>query len=228
MDTPGLEVTVRGQYYCNVERGKALKMYKNEIFHLPETMVIRTGYEKFYQMIEGRKVKRVRPKKEKVSTRVWLQHIIMRLCVPSRLKEKYEDYAGLRTCVIENVKRVSAMPESSVGTLDPKDIKTMSLSELQRFITTEGISVPLEDYVDIDDARQAVSDEFDNVRKQEDANLAKQTTEKLDERSNPDDLGKDPDKTTEGADGIKEDHYTDPSLKPLPVGAEKPADELLD
>jgi len=64
------------------------------------------------------------------------------------------------------------------------------------------------------------------LRKQEDANLAKQTTEKLDQRSNPDDLGGDPDATTKGDDGIKTDHYTDPSLKPLPVGG-KP-DELLD
>lgn len=224
MDTPGLEVTVRGQYYCNVERGKALKMYKNEIFHLPETMVIRTGYEKYYMMIDGRRVKRVRPKKEKVSTRVWLQHIIMRLCVPPRLLDKYQDYAGLRTCIIENVKHVTAMPESSVGELDAKDLKTMSLSQLQRFITTEGISVPLEDYVDIDDARQAVSDEFDNVRKQEDTNLAKQTTEHLDQRSDPE-TGPEPEKTTEGEDGVKTDHYTDPSLQPLPLGG-KP-DELL-
>lgn len=228
LNKPGLEVTVKGQYYCNVERGKTLKIYKNEIFFLPETMIIQTGFENYIKIIDGRRVKRARPKKEKVSTRIWIQHIIMRLCVPPRLKDKYEDYGGLRTCVIENIKRVQTMPHDDMAALDPSKIKNMSLSELQRFITMEGIPVPLNDFVDIDDARQAVSDEYDNVKKAEDVSEAKHTTETLDTRSDPEVGGPEPDKEVVGDDGIKETHYTDPALKAeIPAGGD-PASDLLD
>ena len=226
LKTPGLEVTVKGQYYCNVERGKTLKIYKNEVFFLPETMVIQTGYENYIKMIDGRRVKRARPKKEKVSTRVWIQHIVMRLCVPARLKDKYEDYAGIRTCVIENIKHIQEMPQDDMKPLDATMIKQMSLSELQRFLMMEGLTVPIDSFPDIDDARQAVSDEYDNVRKSEGASEAAHSQEKLDQRNNPEAGSMQPDKEVVGKDGVIEDHYTDPSLRPAPTGGEA-ADDLL-
>lgn len=228
LNKPGLEVTVKGQYYCNVERGKTLKIYKNEIFFLPETMVIQTGYETYIKMIDGRRVKRVRPKKEKVSTRVWIQHIIMRLCVPPRLKDKYDDYAGLRTCLIENIKRVTEMPQDDMATLDPAKIKLMSLSELQRFLMTEGLTVPIDAFPDIDDARQAVADEYDNVRKAEDASEAKHTTETLDTRNDPESGGPEPTKVVLGEDGVLEHHYMDPALEPKPAESGGVAADLLE
>ncbi len=227
LKTPGLEVTVKGQYYCNVERGKTLKIYKNEIFYLPETMVIQTGYENYIKMIDGRRVKRARPKKEKVSTRVWIQHIIMRLCVPPRLKDKYEDYAGLRTCVIENIKHVTQIPQDDMAALDATMVKSMSLSELQRFLMMEGLTVPIDDFPDIDDARQAVADEYDNVRKAEDKSEAAHTTEKLDTRSDPEAGEAQPTEQKVGEDGVKEDHYMDPSLKPEPAPGSEAANDLL-
>ena len=227
LTTPGLEVTVRGQYYCNAERGKILKIYKDEIFYLPETMVIQTGFETYIKMVDGRRVKRARPKKEKVSTRVWLAHIIRRLCLPARLKEKYEDFEAVRTCIIENVKHITELPKSDGGLLDPKKIKTMSLSELQRFMVSEGISVPIGAFPDIDDARQAVADEYDAVRAAEDKHAAKLQTEEAPLGTQGKPGAQEPDKTTTGPDEIPTDHYTDPSLKPEAVGA-PPANSLLD
>ena len=230
--TPGLEVTVRGQYYCNIERGKALKIYKNEIFHLPETMIIKTGMETYIKTVDGRKIKRARVKKEKVSTRVWLKHIVFRLCLPARLKEKYEDYSGVRTCIIENIKRIAELPESELGELLAKDIKTMSLTDLLRFTTTEGISVPLDSFADLDDARQAVADEYDKAQMAEkgietsvvgteEAPLGGANSESIE-----------PDKETVGDDGVPTEHFTDPSLKgkggeeePAPTA---PVNDLLD
>ena len=204
-----------------------MKIYKDEVFHLPETMVIQTGFETYIKMIDGRRVKRARPKKEKVSTRVWLAHIIQRLCLPARLKEKYEDFEAVRTCVIENVKHVTQLPKSDGGLLDPKTIKTMSLSELGRFMISEGLSVPIGSFPDIDDARQAVADEYDAVRAAEDKHAAKRQTEEvpLGEQGEPG--AREPDETTTGPDDVPTDHYTDPSLKPESPDAAPANSDLL-
>lgn len=229
LNTPGLEITVRGQYYCNAERGKVLKIYKNEIFHLPETMVIQVGFENYVKMVDGRRVKRARPKKEKVSTRVWLVHIIRRLCLPARLKEKYEDFEAVRTCIIENVKRVTELPKSDGAILDPKKIKSMSLSELQRFTVLEGISIPIESFPDIDDARQAVQDEYDSVRAAEEKHAARTETAPVAPLGEETDPGaREPDETTLGPDEVPTDHYTDPSLKPESPDAAPVNNDLLD
>lgn len=220
MSKPGLEITVRGNYFCpsSVGRGRALKTFKDEIFYLPETMIIQTGYERYVKLVDGRRILRTRPKKEKVSTRGYLKHIIRRLCLPARLKEKYEDFQKVREFKIEQVKRILKMPKSDELNLDPANLRKMSLSELTAFMFQEGIQVPIDSFADIDDARQAVLDEFEKVKKAE--KDIPVTTEVVPPAkpfgdSPIEDESNFEEKT--GEDGVVEEHYTDPSLRPRTV-----------
>lgn len=212
----GLEITVKGQYLVADSGGNAIKMFKNEIFYLPETMVIQTGFENYVRIVDGRRVKRARPKKEKVSTRMWVKHIIRRLCLPARLKEKYEDYKGIREFYIENLKLVTELPKTDLEGLDETAIAKMSLSQLLAFCTMEGIVVPIDSYPDIDDARQAVRDEYDALKRSEGlvgVETQKETTKApaLGQPGAADEM--EPTKEQVGEDGVKEEHFIAPGLE---------------
>lgn len=212
MARPGFEVTVKGQYYCNDGKNKVLKLFRDEVFHLPETMIIQTGYEWVVKIIDGRRVRKSQIKKERVSTRIWLKHIVKRYCLPSRLKEKYEDFNGIRTFKIENLKPVSDLPQTEFENITADKIPTMSLSQLAVFCTMEGLTVPLDSFIDLDDAREAVKDEYQSAKSK--AGTPSRVTPGT--AGNPEDMH--PDHETTGTDGVPEEHFTDPTLKiPVPT-----------
>lgn len=205
---PGLQVTVRGQYYAAVDKGKALKIFKDEIFYLPLRMVIQTGFRKIKKEIEGRTVQRAIPFKQNVPTREWVMHIIQRICLPSRLREKLDDFHSVRTCTIENIKEVAAIPRVEFGDLEGKNIMKMTLSELHRFCQLEGLQVPIDSFSSADDAREAVQTEFDSSEKlkakeQDIPQTAYAETEK------------------QGKDGMEETHLMDPGLTGDPANPEE-------
>lgn len=162
-DTPGYVVTVRGQYFASGEHKRAIKTYGPESFFLPEKQTIRVGYEYKMITVEGAKIKRSLPKMQEVNSLAYALHIIQRYLLPARLAVKYPDYIRFRTCVITNTRRSTPKDLATLSTSED-NIKEMSLEQLRVVANLKGLVIPLDSFATVQDARQAVQDELDNLR----------------------------------------------------------------
>ena len=93
-------------------------------------------------------------------------HVVQRQLLDERLRRKYRDYAGWRTCAI-----ISSKPAGEAGEAGEADnarpisqipIKEMSLDQLQRFVVEKELPVNVAKFGSVASARIAVSDAFDD------------------------------------------------------------------
>lgn len=162
-DIPGYVVTVRGQYFASGEHKRAIKTYGPESFFLPEKQTIRVGYEYRMITVDGAKIKRSLPKMQEVNSLAYALHIIQRYLLPARLAVKHPDYIRFRTCVITNTRRSTPKDLAVLGSPE-ENIKDMSLEQLRVVANLKGLVIPLDSFATVQDARQAVQDELDNMR----------------------------------------------------------------
>lgn len=95
-----------------------------------------------------------------VKNMVTALHVIQRQLLDERLRRKYQDYAGWRTCAI-----ISSRPVDEANNPRPLSevpIKEMSLDQLQRFVVEKELPVNVAKFGSIASARIAVSDAFDD------------------------------------------------------------------
>jgi hypothetical protein len=156
----GYEITVKGQYYAHQGRDKFLKTYGPLKFYIPDVVEIVTGRKMVDTVVDGRVVKRSVPVRSRMNGARVAQHYIQRNLLQDALKEAHPDSSGFRTCVIVDSKRVN-LPDD-LKELEEVPIKQMTLNQLRRFCSLNSLSVPIDAFTDINDARQAVSDEYES------------------------------------------------------------------
>jgi len=210
----GYEVTCSGQFYATQDRSKVLRTFSGEVFFLPETMTIKTGF-KYVEMQLGsgdktHKIKRAVPKMEKVNSLAWSQHIIQRYMLPARLAAKYKDFSRFRTCVITSTKRVNRAV-SAADDLSEENIPVMTLEQLHTLCTIKAMQVPLDDFADIVEARRAVMDELQNIKLAEAKNKV-QPEEAAEEISTPEPAEKAETEDLKGGGSITTAPVTDDDL----------------
>ena len=155
----GYQIRARGQYYT---REKTLKFY-DLTFFIPKEVEIQVRREWKWFKSGKSKIKRSVPVYDKVNGRENAQYIIQRLLLPSELAEKYQDALAAKTCRIGESKLAQGSA-SQYADISKKPISKMSKPELMRFCKLHSLDTPIDNFADIEDARQAVQDSFDDVR----------------------------------------------------------------
>lgn len=158
----GYEITCSGQYYASQDRNRVIKTFSNEVFFLPEFSTIRTGYEWKETKQGGHTIKRSVPKVERVNSLQWASHLIQRYFLPARLASKYPDFTRFRICTITNTRRVTK--EMATADLREEKIGEMTIEQLRALCALKAVSLPLDNFADIKDARIAVRDELSNLK----------------------------------------------------------------
>lgn len=92
-------------------------------------------------------------------------HTIQRQLLAERLQRKYEDYTGWRECQIVSVKEIT--DGKIIATIETTSIAQMDLNMLADFVQLEGLDVLVHQQGTITQARQAVSDAFDDKKLRE-------------------------------------------------------------
>lgn len=92
-------------------------------------------------------------------------HTIQRQLLAERLQRKYEDYTGWRECRIVSSREIT--DGKSPITVDQVPIMQMSLELLADFVQIENLDVLVHSFGSIAQARQAVSDAFDDKKLRE-------------------------------------------------------------
>lgn len=157
--TMGFKVTCSGQYYAGSGRDKQLKMFKQEVFYIPQTVEIAIG-RKFIEKLnkDGKKIKISVPDKKTVSGKAAAQHVIQRRLLGTRLAEKFEDFAGVRTCQILDI-RPSAIPAEHIIDIT-RPVEQMTLNELKTLVALESLDTNPAMFADLEDARMAIAQEL--------------------------------------------------------------------
>lgn len=136
----------------------------------------------YYSGTKNNKVHRqYKPEKFVLSTLKDAQHTIMRKLLGERLKVKYDDYVGVRTCNITDTKetRVSA----TARPLAEIPVAEMNLAQLTQFSIEQGLDVDPQKHGSVLAARKAVSDALDDkhlLQRQQKEEQAKREKDKAD------------------------------------------------
>lgn len=92
-------------------------------------------------------------------------HTIQRQLLHERLQRKYDDYTGWRECRIVSTREIK--DGTIAATVEKTPITQMSLDMLADFVQLENLDVLVHNYGTIAQARQAVSDAFDDKKLRE-------------------------------------------------------------
>ena len=208
-DKKGYNVTVAGQFYAGSGKDKQLRAFKSEVFFIPETVEISIG-RKFVEKLnaDGKKIKVSVPNKKTVNGLKAAQHVIQRRLLGDRLSEKYEDFAGVRTCVILNYKRTT-MPADQVMDLE-KPIDEMSKQGLRTICALESLNTDPNIFASLDDARQAIKMELGQIKPEDAYAPVEETT-----------------LPTDGEEGVTESVGAVSSSDGVPTDNEDPAEGLM-
>lgn len=156
---PGYRIQVKGQYYT---KEKKFKMY-DMTFFVPREVEVQVRREwKWFKVGKKAKIRRSVPVFDKVNGRENAQYIIQRLMLPHTLTERYPDAAhvnAVRTCRIVEVKKAEEPAEKH--DFAKKKPAVMNRAELARFCLLHDLDVPHDSFSDIEDARAAVQEAFD-------------------------------------------------------------------
>lgn len=152
----GYEFTVAGEYKGSGADGKAVKrFFKDEVFYLPETVSYVSGREYEETVVNGRIVKKTKPKIVKSNALRCAQHVLLRYHLPFRLKEKYDDFIKVRTFELTKKKKVQ-LKDALIPDVSKMKIEDMTESELRQFCVFKDLNVTLEGYGDLADKKMAV------------------------------------------------------------------------
>ena len=168
----GYAFTVQGQYWATTDKGsKALRHYRNEVFVLPEIVSFKEGRKRVKRKdADGNFIEthETTPIVKRMHALRCFKHVIRRYHLEPRLKEKYEDYVGVR--VMEVVKRdlVDISPEEAMD-VSKKAIADMTESDLLQFCAINDLNTQLNIYASVADMRIAVENEWRQNRKQMEA-----------------------------------------------------------
>lgn len=159
---PGWRITVQGQFRTldpnTGLRGK--RFFKDESFDFPEFVSYRAGFkEEKYTTEDGRLIKNVKPDIQRAHIKRVGLHIIQRYYIDERLKEKYPEFTSVRECKIFSKEPIE-IEESSFTALNPKNIASMSESELLMFVAMNDLNISLTEFHDLGDKKLAVQDAF--------------------------------------------------------------------
>lgn len=154
---PGYEVTVSGQYYSVNENGnKSPKTYKPQKFQFPKIVSYKKGVKKEYTEHEdGSKTSRVVPDVVPANALNIALHLVKNFHIIPRLKQEYDDFAGLRTCAIFSKEEI-LIDTTKIKDVSEKDIQNMDEAEIRQFVTINDITVSFSNYSDIADLKNAV------------------------------------------------------------------------
>lgn len=160
----GYELTVVGRYFARGDKGKTLKNYGPEIFFLPTTMEIQTGYQWVETKTDGQTIRRAVPKKEVVNSLAWANHILKKYFLPTRLGEKFPDFVALQTQQIISSKRTER-EQAQISDVRKMKISDMSVPQLKELCVFEGLMLIFDAFPTVEDARRAVEVELTAKRK---------------------------------------------------------------
>jgi len=155
----GYEIVVSGQYYSrDTSTGiKTVKFYKDEKFFFPKIVTYTDGKQKVTRMIEGIERSVSVPKVVRANALRVCQHLIRRHHIEDRLKEKYEDYLGVRLMEIFSKDECEIDPALEID-ITKKPIKEMTRSEISQIVVIRDLNIVLGNYADLGDMKMAVSE----------------------------------------------------------------------
>lgn len=153
---PGYEIGVAGVYYSlNQDTGlKTKRHYSVEKFQFPKIVKYKEGMKKEVKVIDGQSIEKTVPKivTANISQGNVARHLIWNYHLDDRLKEKYTDYIGVRTCEIFSKEKMDIEYRDFEGV----KIQDMTASELNQFVTIRDLPVTLKDYDDLGERKIAV------------------------------------------------------------------------
>lgn len=155
----GYELSVVGRYFSRAEKGKSLKNYGPEVFFLPSEMEIQTGYKWEETVTDGHKIRRAVPKKERVNSLAWANHILKKYFLPTRLAEKHPDFVALQTQQIISSKKAER-ESAAISDVRKMKISDMSVPQLKELCIFEGLMLIFDSFPTVEDARRAVAMEL--------------------------------------------------------------------
>lgn len=174
----GYEITARGTFFAAQDRNKVLRTWGPEVFEMPLTMKIKTGFMWKEESRGGHKIKRAVPRFEEVNCLAWANHIVQRYLLPARLSAKYKDFVRFHTCQIINTSQVH-IDKKAAESLKEENIETMTLEQLRALCALKAVALPLDSFADVTEARKAVRDELQNLK------LAERRANKQEPESEP-------------------------------------------
>lgn len=96
-----------------------------------------------------------------------IHYICFRKLLPhyfEKNREKYMEYAGVRTCRLVDVRVAGSEGMSVIDSVAAKPISKMNMDDLIEFAAMQDLFVRPREYTTISEARQAVADEIENRR----------------------------------------------------------------
>lgn len=164
----GYKITVKGQYWSvnSATGAKGPKTYSNISVYLPEIITYRQGNKFETIMVDGKEMQtsKVIPDIQRAHAKRVGLYIIKNHHIEPILREKFDDFVGLRVC------RISAREEVMIDEADflTKPIMEMTEPELTQFVAVKDINIHLSMYGDFisqkDAVIQALEDKIDSEK----------------------------------------------------------------
>ena len=174
----------------------------------------------YYAGTKNNKVHRTyKPEKFTLPSLKDAQHTIYRKLISERLRLKYSDFVGVRTCQIIDTKEVSAA--STGRPLAEIPVAEMNLAQLTQFAVEQGLEVDPQKCGSVIAARKAVSDALDDkhlLLRQQNEEAAKRKKEKEDKDA-LDELNRDPNAAPGDGDPLDKLGTGDDPENPDPLAA---------
>lgn len=161
----GYDVCVRGQFHRASGKDRTIGVFGPVTFFLPEVVEIPNGKKKVDVTRGGKITSQWEPQFKKVSVTVEnvALYIIQRRLLPTWLAENYPDCVRFRTCSIVPGGMKRAWRPASEAVLLDKPVSEMSLAELRAFCHLRGLNVALQGFSKVEEAREAVQFELDQL-----------------------------------------------------------------
>lgn len=158
-------VTVRGSFYSASGKDRILRSFGPVTFTLPEHVEIPNGKKRVEKIVNGKKVQEWVPQvaKRSVTSENVALWVVQRRLLPTWLAENHPDGTAFRTCQIvpNGIKRAL---KTAKEIQDPsKTIWEMSIPELSAYCKMKSVNVAVSAFTNVDDARQAVQAELDEM-----------------------------------------------------------------